>query len=118
MIFQSNKDKTYNKEAMLFQEGGGKYLEGWKKVGTLWWGMAVKEIKQFLVMKSNLSVIGNNNIHNNITINEISFTKICGATKYLSQVNKVFRLPYPFNQHLYNIYKFKYIISWSYLQLC
>ncbi len=31
MIFQSNKDKTYNKEAMLFQEGGGQIFGGMKE---------------------------------------------------------------------------------------
>ncbi len=40
-----------------------------------------------------------------ITINEIFFAKCSGAMYH--PFNKVFILPHPFNQHLYNIYKFK-----------
>ncbi len=45
-----------------------------------------------------------------ITINEI-FLLFYGTVYHLSQVNKVFTIPQLFNQHLYNIYKFKYKLS-------
>ncbi len=46
---------------------------------------------------------------NTFTINEINFGKMFSAMHHLSQINKVFILPQPFNQTFYNIYKFMYI---------
>ncbi len=46
------------------------------------------------------------------TINEIIYVNILGGMCYLSNINKVFIILQPYNQHFYNIYKFNYIV-WS-----
>ncbi len=48
-----------------------------------------------------------------VTINEIIFVKSIGTIHHLSQINKVFILPEPFNPDVYDIFEFKYI-SWPY----
>ncbi len=44
-----------------------------------------------------------------IDIITASLDNIVNAMHHISQVNKIFILPLPFNPHLYNIYKVKYI---------
>ncbi len=74
----------------------------------------VKEIRQPLmrwkgggrVIKFNLSVVTTQHC---ITIKVIIMANVCRAkyAKYcLFQINKIFIHPQPFNQHLYNIYKY------------
>ncbi len=55
-------------------------------------------------MKINFASSGQ--IQHYITINEIILSKVVGTMCHLSQINKVFILPQPSNQHLNNIYKF------------
>lgn len=76
----------------------------WKKSGFLW----NKSPPYLMLIKVNMSVVAQKH-YITINLNEIIFAKIVGDTHHLSQINKVVILPQPFHQHVYNIYKFKYI---------
>ncbi len=71
--------------------------------------MRVKEIKQLLMQgdkKKKLSVVTKTTLYYRKCEN---VTKLVGAMRHLSQINKTFILPQPFYQHLCNIYMLKYI---------